>query len=146
MVYEGHYVQLGDPHFILPFQNIRKIDFVSLARRLRHHDGLGPAGANVHFIEQLSTQEMKIRSFERGVENETLACGSGCVSSAISMFAAGKVRPPVLFEPHSLIPLTVHFDPALAPGGDIFLEGEARLVYQGKFTKEALFGFPEMAP
>jgi diaminopimelate epimerase len=140
--YKGHYVQVGDPHFVVSFENIRNIDFVPLARKLRHHEGLGPAGANVHFIEQTARNQMKIRSFERGVENETLACGSGCVSSAVSTFRDGKTDPPVIFEPQSGIPVSVHFQPS-EKFGEIYLEGDARLVYRGQFTREALFGFPE---
>ncbi|MCI0412872.1 diaminopimelate epimerase [bacterium] len=141
-VFRGHYVQVGDPHFVVPFKNIRNIDFVTLARKLRHHQGLGPAGANVHFIEPVERNRIKIRSFERGVENETLACGSGCVSSAVSTFRDGKTDPPVTFEPHSGIPVSVHFQ-ASEELGEIYLEGDARLVYRGEFTREALFGFPE---
>jgi diaminopimelate epimerase len=144
-VYSGHFVQTGDPHFVIPFQNIRNIDFVTLARKLRHHEQFAPDGANIHFVEQTSRNQMKIRSFERGVENETLACGSGCVSSATSLFRAGKTDPPVMFEPQSGIPVKVHFQPR-EDFGEIYLEGDARLVYQGEFTHEALFGFPEIMP
>jgi diaminopimelate epimerase len=140
--YRGHYVQVGDPHFVVPFENIRNIDFVTLARKLRHHEALGPAGANVHFIEPIARNRIKIRSYERGVENETLACGSGCVSSAVSTFREGKTDPPVTFEPQSGIPVSVHFQ-ASKDLGEIFLEGDARLVYRGEFTREALSGFPE---
>jgi diaminopimelate epimerase len=141
-IYRGHYVQVGDPHFVVPFENIRNIDFVPLARKLRHHEDLDPDGANVHFIEPIDRNRIKIRSFERGVENETLACGSGCVSSAVSTFREGKNDPPVTFEPQSGIPVSVHFQ-ASEDLGEIFLEGDARLVYRGEFTREALFGFPE---
>lgn len=144
--YRGHIVQLGDPHFVIPFENIRDIDFVSLARKLRRHESLGPDGANVHFIEQKSRNRIKIRSFERGVEDETYACGSGCVSSAVSTFKEGITDPPVTFEPYSGIPVTVHFDATAALDGEIYLEGDARLVYHGQLTKEALFGFPEIVP
>lgn len=143
-IYRGHYVQVGDPHFIVPFENIRTIDFVTIARKLRHHEGLGPAGANVHFIEPTARNRIKIRSFERGVEGETLACGSGCVSSATSTFRAGQSDPPIQFEPQSGIPVTVHFEPA-EDFGEIFLEGDARMIYQGELTHEALFGFPELS-
>ena len=141
-VYRGHFVQTGDPHFVIPFKNIRNIDFVTIARKLRHHEQLRPAGANVHFIEQTTRNAMKIRSFERGVENETLACGSGCVSSATSTFRDGQTDPPVIFEPQSGIPVTVHFEPE-ENFGEIYLEGDARLIYLGELTHEALFGFPE---
>jgi diaminopimelate epimerase len=142
-VYRGHFVQTGDPHFVVPFQNIRNIDFVPLARKLRNHPQLAPAGANIHFVEQTARNQMKIRSFERGVEDETLACGSGCVSSATSLFRAGKTYPPVTFEPQSGIPVKVHFEQR-DDFGEIYLEGDARMVYQGEFTHEAFFGFPEI--
>jgi diaminopimelate epimerase len=141
-VFQGHYVQVGDPHFCVPYKNIRQIDFVTLARKLRHHEGLKPDGANIHFYEQTARNQMKIRSFERGVENETLACGSGCVSTAVSTFRDGKTDPPVTFEPQSGIPVSVHFDPT-DDLGEIYLQGDARIVYRGEATLEALLGFPE---
>jgi len=140
--FNGHFVQVGDPHFCVPYKDIRKIDFVTIARKLRHHESLGPDGANVHFFEQLSRNQIKIRSYERGVENETLACGSGCVSTAVSTFQDGKSDPPVTFEPQSGIPVSVHFLPT-EDFGEIYLQGDARLVYRGEATLEALFGYPE---
>ena len=137
----GHCVQLGDPHFVVPFENIRQIDFVPLARRLRHHESFGAAGTNVHFVEWKSRRLLKIRSFEKGVEDETLACGSGCVASAVSTFQDNQTDPPIRFEPHSGIPLIVHFQPE-NHFEDVYLEGDARLVYRGEFTQEALSGFP----
>jgi len=141
-IFKGHLVQVGDPHFCVPRKNIRQIDFVNIARKLRHHEALKPGGANIHFFEQTARDQIKIRSFERGVENETLACGSGCVSTAVSTFRDGKSDPPVTFEPQSGIPLSVHFHPA-EDLGEIYLQGDARLVYRGEATLEALFGFPE---
>jgi len=141
-LFKGNYVQIGDPHFCVSYKNIRNIDFVTIARKLRHHDALKPDGANIHFFEQTARDQMKIRSFERGVENETLACGSGCVSTAVSTFREGKSSPPVTFEPQSGIPVCVHFQPA-EDIGEIYLQGDARLVYRGEAMLEALFGFPE---
>ena len=141
-VFKGNYVRVGDPHFCVPYQDIRNIDFVTLARKLRHHEALKPDGANVHFFEQTARDQMKIRSFERGVENETLACGSGCVSTAVSTFRQGISSPPITFEPQSGIPVSVHFQ-AADDLGEIYLQGDARLIYRGEATMEALFGFPE---
>ena len=139
--YHGHIVHVGDPHFVVYSRNIRKIEFVALARRIRHLEALGPEGANVHFIEPVSRQRMKIRSFERGVEDETLACGSGCVSSAVSTFQNKDSDPPITFEPQSGIPLIVDFQPG-NNFQDIYLQGDARIVYRGEITQEALTGFP----
>lgn len=140
----GHYVRLGDPHFVLYANNLNEQNIVPFARQIRNHEAFAPEGVNVHFIEPLSRQTMRIRSYERGVEDETYACGSGCVAAAVSTMASRQTDPPITFEPHSGIPLIVHVQ------GDtmqnIHLEGDARLVYRGDMTKEALSGFPAQNP
>lgn len=136
----GHFVRLGDPHFVLYAKNLNEQNIVPFARQIRYHEAFSPEGVNVHFIEPLSRQSMRIRSYERGVEDETFACGSGCVAAALSTFTSGQTDPPIMFEPHSGIPLVVHLQGDHKQ--DIYLEGDARLVYRGDFTKEALSGFP----
>jgi diaminopimelate epimerase len=76
-------VSLGDPHLVvlLDAETLTGIDFAAVARPLRHWTGASPAGANVHFAAP-SGERVAIRSFERGVEGETMACGSGCVAAA----------------------------------------------------------------
>jgi hypothetical protein len=85
-------------------QKLREQPFVPLARRISHHEAFGEAGANVHFIEIPSRNQINIRSYERGVEDETLACGSGCTATAIATFSKGECDPPVHFLPQSGIP------------------------------------------
>jgi diaminopimelate epimerase len=140
-IIKGHFVRLGDPHFIVYVKNIRKHSILSLARKLRYHERFQPEGTNIHFVEPVNRHFLKIRSYERGIEDETLACGSGCISSAIATYATKETTPPVTFEPQSGIPLTVHFQ---EDGNfqDLYLEGDARLIYRGELTREALFGFP----
>jgi diaminopimelate epimerase len=137
----GHLIRLGDPHFVLYAKNLNEQTIVPLARQIRHHEAFAPEGVNVHFIELLSRQSLRIRSFERGVEDETYACGSGCVAAAVSTIASGQTDPPITFEPRSGIPLTVHLH-----RDAIHLEGDARLVFRGEMTKEALSGFPAEHP
>jgi diaminopimelate epimerase len=138
--FTGHLIQMGDPHYVVITENLREQPFVPLARRLSHHEALGPDGANVHFIEVPTRNNIRIRSYERGVEDETLACGSGCTATAIAMFRSGLCDPPIDFLPQSGIPLTVHFNPA-NNFQDLHLEGDARLIYRGELTREALTGF-----
>lgn len=85
-------VDTGDPHLVVEVSSaiIQRVDFASLARPLRHWTGSSPAGANVHFVHRVPGTWV-IRSFERGVEDETLACGSGCVS-AVSALSALEAR------------------------------------------------------
>lgn len=137
----GHFVQMGDPHFVMQTKELRQQAFVPLARRISHHEAFGQAGANVHFIEIPARDQINIRSYERGVEDETLACGSGCTATAIATFSSGQCDPPVHFLPQSGIPVSVHFHPE-KKFQDLYLEGDARLIYSGNLTKEALAGFP----
>jgi diaminopimelate epimerase len=138
----GHYVKLGDPHFVLAPDEFPTDSIVPLAREIRYHQALAPTGANVHFIQILSRQKLRIRTYEKGVEDETLACGSGCISASIATFLQKQTDPPITFEPYSGIPVKVHFQ----PGGDfqdLYLEGDARLIYRGELSSEAWTGFPE---
>lgn len=138
----GHYVKLGDPHFVIYPNEFPTGTIVPLAREIRYHETLAPGGANVHFIDVLSRQKLRIRTYEKGVEDETLACGSGCISASIATFLQKQTDPPITFEPYSGIPVKVHFQ----PGGDfqdLYLEGDARLIYHGELSSEAWTGFPE---
>jgi diaminopimelate epimerase len=137
----GHFVQLGDPHFVLYVKDIRRHPIVPLARKIRNNEAFSPHGTNVHFIEPITRQSFRIRSYERGIEDETLACGSGCVSAAVATHSSQQSDPPVTFEPQSSIPLVVHFH-AQGMYRDLYLEGDARLIYWGQLTREALIGFP----
>jgi diaminopimelate epimerase len=141
--FTGHLVQMGDPHYVVRTEGLREQAFVPLARKISHHEAFGRAGTNVHFIEIISRNKINIRSFERGVEDETLACGSGCTATAVAVYSTGDCDPPVRFTPQSGIPLTVHFHPENG-FQDLYLEGDARLIYRGELTKEALNGFPEI--
>lgn len=136
----GHFVRLGDPHFVLYAKNLRQQNIVPVARQLRYHEAFGPEGTNVHFIEPVSRSHIGIRSYERGVEDETLACGSGCVSAALATISSEQAESPITFEPQSGIPVIVHVHgPA---HHEIYLEGDARLICRGELTREALSGFP----
>jgi diaminopimelate epimerase len=138
----GDYVRLGDPHFVVGLKEFPTGSIVPLARKIRYHEALKPAGANVHFIDVISRQTIRIRTYEKGVEDETLACGSGCISAAIATFLQKQTEPPITFEPYSGIPLKIHFQPAGNFQG-LYLEGDARLIYQGELSAEAWSGFPE---
>ena len=82
-------VQIGLPHFVVPVHDMPEGDIEELCRPLRHHPALGPEGANVNLVQLLSRTEGLIRTFERGVEGETQACGSGSMASIIALYEAG---------------------------------------------------------
>jgi diaminopimelate epimerase len=82
-----------------------------------------------------------IRSYERGVEGETLACGTGCVAAALVLVSARAAQSPVRLRTRSAAEIRVRFEGSPARAAGVRLEGEARLVYVGHLTDEALLGF-----
>ena len=79
----GWLLSVGVPHFVHRVENLAAIDLERVARPLRSHPGLGPDGANIHFVEMGATGSLAIRSLERGVDSEVLCCGSGVVAAAL---------------------------------------------------------------
>ncbi len=111
----------------------------STCRPLRFAPELGEAGANVNLVEVQDRHRIRIRTFERGVEAETLACGSGSMSSAVALCAAGFLESPVEVETRSGDVLKVRFE--RRDDGSFFgleLEGPARLIYYAEIPAAEL--------
>ncbi len=137
----GAFVDTGVPHFVV-FRSSRREDSIEpLGRALRGHPRFAPQGANVDFVQPGPDGLLDIRTYERGVEGETLACGTGCVAAALAAAAAGRARSPVTLRTRSGEQIRVRFegDPRRASG--VRLEGDARLVYVGQLSDEAALGF-----
>lgn len=79
---EAWYIEIGVPHLVLEVDDLERIDLAAVAPPLRHHPSLGPGGANVNFVTAGKGDPLVIRTWERGVEGETLSCGSGIVAAA----------------------------------------------------------------
>lgn len=79
----NHYLNTGSPHYIVPVPDVSKVDVESAGRRLRHSDAFAPGGVNVNFVEY-DGDRIIVRTYERGVEAETLSCGTGVTAAAIS--------------------------------------------------------------
>lgn len=113
------YVNVGSPHVIVFIDDIEKpkvsgLDEIPIdewGRNLRMHKDFMPEGANAHFVRVVDAEkgEMEIRSFERGVEGETMACGTGSLSSAVAAYAVKGVKLPVKLKTRSGEVLTVEF-------------------------------------
>lgn len=94
----GTLLEVGVPHLVIPSSGLDRLDMRRVAAPLRHHPSLGPAGANIHLVETGGDGVLAIRSFERGVPEEVLCCGSGVVAAAlVSLQGTGdrtlEVRP-----------------------------------------------------
>jgi diaminopimelate epimerase len=133
--FAGHLVRIGVPHFVLPWPNLAELPIDTLGAALRSHRELGEEGANVDFVRQRDAG-LDLRTFERGVEGETLACGTGAVAAAVVAVATGQISWPVVAMTAGGFELTIDGDPGLPPGR-LWLAGDARLVYRGEFLPGA---------
>jgi len=131
---EGFFINTGVPHFVVPVEDLDSVDVVDLGRKIRYHKGFEPKGTNVNFVEKEDDYSIKIRTYERGVEGETLACGTGATASAIVAYEKGMVKgKPVRVITRSGEVLYIHFDDELE---EVFLEGSVYKVYEGILSFE----------
>ena len=127
----------GVPHVVFVAEDLEGTDVFELGRQTRYHDDFKPAGTNANFIRIRDSQAIDIRTYERGVEDETLACGTGSIAAAVISAALGKVTSPVAVRTASGSVLTIHFDLANGEAGNVYLEGDARIIYSGDLTEDA---------
>lgn len=147
--YPGFALRVGDPHFVVPWATPESLDVEDLGSALRHHPGLAPEGANIHFVAREGPHHIRLRSFERGVERETLACGTGVVAAAWCGIAQGELLPPVHARTAGGFVLTFTGEPSPAGFRRPTLSGDARIVARGELWPGASFpppGNPGSAP
>ncbi|HEX8169115.1 MAG TPA: diaminopimelate epimerase [Thermoanaerobaculia bacterium] len=136
----GSSIVVGVPHYVIflrdePWPH----DIAPIGRAIRTHRDLAPdGGANVNFVYVRDAHAIEVRTYERGVEGETLSCGSGVVASAVTSALFGKVQSPVSVLTRSGITLEVSFGDPLE---QVRLKGDARLIYRATITPETLEGF-----
>ena len=131
-----NYIDAGVPHVVMFAEDLQNLDIVKLGRQLRHHKEFIPAGANADFVKILKDDKIILRTYERGVESETLACGTGSVASAIitSYELKNKNRKnEVSVMTWGGEVLKVYFHKDGDKISNVWLEGSARIVYYGRF-------------
>lgn len=131
-------VNTGVPHVVIRVDDVEKANVAEHGRIIRNHADYAPAGTNVNFVEIERGDTIKVRTYERGVEGETLACGTGSVASALMANAIDGRPSPVKVVTRSGSVLTVHFKKIKGGYTDIFLEGDARIIYKATWEPEAL--------
>lgn len=127
-----HFIRVGVPHVVVFVEGLSKIPVVEIGREIRYHPRFRPAGTNVNFVEIEGPDAIAVDTYERGVEQNTLACGTGSTASAIVSARAGYVKPPVHVKTRGGETLTVDFTQEGDTIKEVYLEGEARLVFEGK--------------
>lgn len=130
-------VNTGVPHVVLEVEDIENADVVPLGREIRLHERFAPAGTNVNFIAPLAGPLWAIRTYERGVEDETLACGTGVVAAALILAAQKGLPSPITLQSRSGSNLRVHFAQTEHHFREVYLEGDARVIYHGELHQGA---------
>jgi diaminopimelate epimerase len=125
---------VGVPHLVLEVEDIEQADLMERGRVLRSDPGCGSAGANINFVGGVgngSAGPYPLRTFERGVEGETLACGTGAVAVAVLLAHSGRKKLPL--DIMSRGGKILHIAATLSEGQatDVWLSGEGRLVFTG---------------
>jgi diaminopimelate epimerase len=130
-------VNTGVPHVVIEREDLETADIVTPGREIRRHPAFAPAGTNVNFVRRRTDGAVAIRTYERGVEDETLACGTGSIAGALVMARAHGLASPVSMVTRSGGVLTIHFQRDGDGFDDVHLEGDARLVYTGVLQPDA---------
>jgi diaminopimelate epimerase len=137
----GRFVVAGVPHFVIADDGLSKETLSLWGPVLRHAAAFGRDGSNVNLVRRIRAGELRIRSWERGVEGETLSCGSGAVAAAFVARLEGGPQS-IHVVPHSQIPLRLEFPgPASAPES-VVMTGDARTIFEGRVDDETVSGFP----
>jgi len=130
------YINTGVPHTVIFVHGLKEVDVDGIGSAIRHHGKFAPAGTNVDFVSVEDERSVSIRTYERGVEGETLACGTGSVASAIVAGIKGYVAPPVNVKTRGGEVLKVSYRIEKDGIKDVYLEGGAKIVYEGRIGRD----------
>lgn len=134
---EVFFMNTGVPHAVV-FVESEEAPVQEWGRSLRFHGQFEPAGTNANFVKILEDGNLFVRTYERGVEEETMACGTGVVASAIVAALQKVSESPVTVTTTGGEQLTVQFQLHGDQVEDVYLQGAARIIYEGKLSAEAL--------
>lgn len=126
-----HFINSGVPHVVIPVANIDNADVRGDGAAIRHHEMFSPNGTNVNFIEKRGANKIAIRTYERGVEDETLACGTGIVASALVFAASEDCQGPITVFARGGDELQVGFERVERRFTEVTLTGPAEFVFEG---------------
>ncbi len=130
-------INTGVPHAVLFLDDIEHLNIVQLGRSIRYPPHFAPSGTNANFVRLEKGSQLSIRTYERGVEDETLACGTGTVAAALIAAFKGMVRSPVSVKTRGGELLMVHFEIEGEEVKRVFLEGEVHIIYEAEMWEEA---------
>jgi diaminopimelate epimerase len=126
-----HFINSGVPHVVIPVPEIDDVDVRREGSAIRYHKVFSPKGTNVNFIEKRGANKIAVRTYERGVEDETLACGTGVVASALIFAAKENTGGPITVIARGGDELQVGFEKSDDQFRNVILTGPAEFVFDG---------------
>jgi diaminopimelate epimerase len=131
------FINTGSPHYVAYVQDLRHFDVFVQGKQIRESERFAPGGTNVNFVEQLETDSLFVRTYERGVEDETYSCGTGVTACALSYYLRNE---PTAVAGHTVRIQTLggQLQVSFRSNGsgrfsDIYLIGPAERVFEGKY-------------
>lgn len=145
----ANFADTGSPHVVIKisdvqkdamnpkssFQNILDFPVFNLGREIRHSSDFKPGGTNVNFIDVIDNV-IHIRTYERGVEDETLACGTGSVAAALICYITDNLKPPITLKTFGGDKLTVNFEVENQKVKNLSLTGPAKIIFEGSIDQK----------
>ena len=125
------FLNTGSPHHVVLVEDLKQFDVKNEGAKIRYSDLYGNAGSNVNFVKQLESDIFSVRTYERGVEDETLSCGTGVTAVAIAMYKTGKTTSKEINLNVEGGKLKVKFDVENNTFTNVFLIGPATFVFEG---------------
>lgn len=132
------FVNTGVPHVVIGIDDLSEHPIIEEGRRVRYHHLFAPNGTNADFVRYIDKGRLEVRTYERGVEDETLACGTGAIASALISSVRGMSDSPVRVKTRGGEELVIHFEKKGESFEKVWLEGDTSVVYQGLLHEEAL--------
>ena len=126
-----HFINSGVPHVVIPVSRVDDVNVRREGSAIRSHNTFSPNGANVNFIEKRGSDKLAVRTYERGVEDETLACGTGVVASALIFAIIEKANGPITVIARGGDELQVGFEKSDDRFRNVTLTGPADFVFDG---------------
>ncbi len=127
-----YFLDTGSPHYVEWVENLDNYKVVENGKKIRYNDRFKEKGTNVNFVEKINEHSIAIRTYERGVEDETYACGTGATACAMTAYIAQKMPSPILIKVLGG-DLSVSFETQNNQFSNVFLIGKAEKTFEGTF-------------
>ncbi len=134
VTYPYDFVNSGVPHVVVVVEDLAAVDVARLGAAIRYHKDFAPKGTNANFVQITGPHSLSVRTYERGVEAETLACGTGIVAAGLIAGKTGRVQTPVQIMPASGDLLTVDYQLTPDSATNVTLKGPAVHVFRGELV------------